>query len=50
MVIYQAHIGTYAIATLSVSSNILDVAGRLSYLAALGINMLQPLPDRRAGG
>lgn len=44
IVIYQAHIGTYAIATPGVSSNFLDVAGKLPYLAALGINMLQPLP------
>ena len=44
IVIYQAHIGTYAIGTPGVSSNFLDVAGKLPYLAALGINLLQPLP------
>jgi len=44
VVIYQAHIGTYAIATPGVSSNFLDVAAKVPYLAALGINMLQPLP------
>ena len=44
LVIYQAHIGTYAIATPGVASNFLDVAGKVPYLAALGINMLQPLP------
>jgi 1,4-alpha-glucan branching enzyme len=44
IVIYQAHIGTYAIATPGVSANFLDVAGKAPYLAALGINMLQPLP------
>ncbi|MBW8065805.1 MAG: 1,4-alpha-glucan branching protein [Ferrovum sp.] len=44
IVIYQAHIGTYAIATPGVSSNFLDLAGKVPYLAALGINMLQPLP------
>ena len=44
IVIYQAHIGTYAITTPGVSSNFLDVAGKVPYLAALGINMLQPLP------
>jgi 1,4-alpha-glucan branching enzyme len=44
IVIYQAHIGTYAIGTPGVSSNFLDVASKLPYLAALGINMLQPLP------
>ena len=44
IVIYQAHIGTYAIATPGVSANFLDIAGKVPYLAALGINMLQPLP------
>lgn len=44
IVIYQVHIGTYAIANPGVSSNFLDVAGKVPYLAALGINMLQPLP------
>jgi 1,4-alpha-glucan branching enzyme len=44
IVIYQAHIGTYAIGTPGVSSNFLDVGGKLPYLAALGINLLQPLP------
>jgi 1,4-alpha-glucan branching enzyme len=44
IVIYQAHIGTYAIATPGVTANFLDVAGKVPYLTALGINMLQPLP------
>lgn len=44
IVIYQAHIGTYAIATPGISSNFLDVALKVPYLVALGINMLQPLP------
>jgi 1,4-alpha-glucan branching enzyme len=44
MVIYQAHIGTYAIRKQGVASNFLDVAGKVPYLAALGINLLQPLP------
>lgn len=44
MIIYQAHIGTYAIGTPGVASNLLDVAGKIPYLAALGINLLQPLP------
>jgi 1,4-alpha-glucan branching enzyme len=43
-VIYQAHIGTYAISTPGVASNLLDVAGKVPYLAALGVNVLQPLP------
>ena len=44
IVIYQVHIGTYAVATPGVSANFLDLAGKVPYLAALGINMLQPLP------
>jgi 1,4-alpha-glucan branching enzyme len=44
MVIYQLHIGTYAIRTPGVASNFLDVVGKFPYLAALGINVLQPLP------
>jgi 1,4-alpha-glucan branching enzyme len=43
-VIYQAHIGTYAISSPGVASNFLDVAAKIPYLAALGINVLQPLP------
>lgn len=44
MVIYQLHIGTYAISRPGIASNFLDVAGKVPYLAALGINVLQPLP------
>jgi 1,4-alpha-glucan branching enzyme len=44
MVIYQLHIGTYAIRNTGIASNFLDVAGKVPYLAALGINLLQPLP------
>ena len=44
LVIYQVHIGTYAISSPGVSSNFLDVVAKLPYLQALGINMLQPLP------
>jgi 1,4-alpha-glucan branching enzyme len=44
MVIYQAHIGTYAISTPGVSSNFLDVVGKIPYLVALNVNVLQPLP------
>lgn len=44
MTIYQLHIGTYAIRTPGVASNFLDIAGRIPYLAALGVNVLQPLP------
>lgn len=44
MVIYQLHIGTYAISRPGIASNFLDVAGRVPYLATLGVNVLQPLP------
>ena len=44
MVIYQLHIGTYAIRTPGVASNFLDVLGKIPYLVELGINVLQPLP------
>jgi len=44
MIVYQLHIGTYAIATPGVASTFLDVIGKIPYLAGLGINVLQPLP------
>ena len=44
LIIYQAHIGTYAISKPGVASNVLDVARKVPYLAALGVNLLQPLP------
>jgi 1,4-alpha-glucan branching enzyme len=44
MVIYQLHIGTYAIRTTGVASNFLDVSTKIPYLAALGVTLLQPLP------
>ncbi len=44
MVIYQLHVGTYAIPAPGVSSTFLDVALKVPYLADLGINVLQPLP------
>jgi 1,4-alpha-glucan branching enzyme len=44
MVIYQAHIGVYAIRRPGVSSNFLDVACRVPHIAALNVNVLQPLP------
>jgi 1,4-alpha-glucan branching enzyme len=43
-VIYQLHVGTYSIQKPGVASNFLDVVGKIPYLAALGCNMLQPLP------
>ena len=44
MTIYQLHVGTYAIRTAGVASNFLDVTCKIPYLAALGMNVLQPLP------
>ncbi len=44
MTIYQLHIGTYAIRTPNVASNLLDVVGKIPYLVALGIIVVQPLP------
>jgi 1,4-alpha-glucan branching enzyme len=40
MVIYQAHIGVYAIRRPGVSSNFLDVACRVPHIAALNVNVL----------
>src|SRR5262249_24436869 len=44
MIIYQVHIGTYAITTPGVASTFLHVAQKIPYLVALGVNVLQPLP------
>jgi len=44
MVVYQLHVGTFAIRKPGVASNLLDVALKIPYLADLGINVLQPLP------
>jgi len=44
MVVYQLHIGTYAPACPSWASTFLDVVEKVEYLAALGINVVQPLP------
>jgi len=44
MIVYQLHLGTYAINQPGVTSTFLDVIGKISYLAALGANVLQPLP------
>jgi 1,4-alpha-glucan branching enzyme len=44
MIVYQAHICTYAITTPNVASTFLDLIGKIPYLVALGINVLQPLP------
>jgi len=44
MIVYQIHIGTYAIRTPGVPSTFLDVIAKIPYLVSLGINVLQPLP------
>jgi 1,4-alpha-glucan branching enzyme len=44
MIVYQLHVGTFAIEKPGVASNFLDVALKIPYLADLGINVLQPLP------
>jgi len=44
MVVYQAHIGTFATRTEGRSSNLLEAACLSPYLARLGVNVLQPLP------
>jgi 1,4-alpha-glucan branching enzyme len=44
MIIYQLHVGTYNPTAPGVASTFLDVIEKIPYLAALGINVLQPLP------
>ncbi len=44
MIIYQLHVGTYAISKPGTPSTFLDVALKIPYLADLGVNVLQPLP------
>ena len=44
MIVYQLHVGTYLPSTPGLASTFLDVIGKIEYLAALGVNLLQPLP------
>jgi 1,4-alpha-glucan branching enzyme len=44
LVIYQLHVGTFSIAPGNSEGNFLDVLERVPYLAALGVNALEPLP------
>src|ERR1035437_10102680 len=44
MIVYQLHIGTYAPSAPGVASTFLDVIGKIEYMGALGINVLQALP------
>jgi 1,4-alpha-glucan branching enzyme len=44
MIIYQMHVGTYAISSPGVCSTFLDVVGKIEHLSNLRVNVLQPLP------
>jgi len=44
MIIYQLHVGTYAPSSPGVASTFLDIIGKIKYLVALGVTVLQPLP------
>ena len=44
MVVYQLHIGTYSPAAPGWAGTFLDVVEKVEYLAALGVNVVQPLP------
>jgi 1,4-alpha-glucan branching enzyme len=44
MIVYQLHIGVYAITKPGVASTFLDVIGKIPYLTSLGVNVIQPLP------
>jgi len=44
MIVYQLHIGTYAPSAPGIASTFLDVIGKIEYMVALGVNVLQPLP------
>jgi 1,4-alpha-glucan branching enzyme len=44
LIIYQLHIGVFAPARFPNCGTFLDVIGKIPYLVALGINLLQPLP------
>lgn len=51
MIVYQAHIGTFATRAEGRSSNLLEAACLAPYLARLGVNVLQPLPaDDKGSG
>jgi 1,4-alpha-glucan branching enzyme len=44
MIVYQLHIGTYPLAKAGPYATFLDIIDKIAYLAALGVNVLQPLP------
>jgi 1,4-alpha-glucan branching enzyme len=43
MIIYQLHVGTYAPSSPGAALTFIDVIGKIEYMAALGINVLQSL-------
>jgi 1,4-alpha-glucan branching enzyme len=43
-IIYQLHVGTYLIQPGSNDGSFLDVIGKIPYLAALGVNVVEPMP------
>ncbi len=43
-IIYQLHVGTYSIEPGNGDGSSLDVIGKIPYLAALGVNAIEPLP------
>jgi 1,4-alpha-glucan branching enzyme len=44
MIVYQLHIGTYPLTKAGPYATFLDFIDKIAYLAALGVNVLQPLP------
>ncbi len=44
MIVYQLHIGAYAISNPGVPGTFLDVIGKIRHLTSLGVNVIQPLP------
>jgi 1,4-alpha-glucan branching enzyme len=44
MIVYQLHVGTYAPHAPHAASTFLDVVAKIEHLAALGVNVIQPLP------
>jgi 1,4-alpha-glucan branching enzyme len=44
MIVYQVHIGMYPLTKAGAYATFLDVIDKIDYLAALGVNVLQPLP------
>ena len=44
LIVYQLHVGTYSLTRPGPYATFLDVVDKIDYLAALGVNVLQPLP------